>query len=91
MRAQSTLYLDSDLDGQDAGGFVVVNVDARTRNPCQVLENEENGSAYFRTLMEAREACQRFREEGDNEEIYVYALIGVHAALQLHSGDFQLA
>ena len=91
MVTSQSLYLQSDLDGEDPGGFVVVNVDARTRNPYQVLEDGDNGSAYFRTLAEARAACQQFREEGDNEEIYIYALVGVREALGLHPHDFQLA
>lgn len=89
MTTGPALYLESDLDGENPGGFVVVNVDARMRNPHQVLE-EENEGGYFRTLMEAREACQRFRQEGDNDEIYVYALIGVREALELRPGHFQL-
>ena len=88
---QQVTYAESDLDGQESGGFVVVNVDARTRNPYQVLEDEENGSAYFRTLIEARRACQRLREDGNNNEIYVYAVIGVRQALELHPSDFWLA
>ncbi len=91
MTSTRTLYLESGLDGDAPGGFVVVNVDARTRNPCQVLEDERNGSAYFRTLKDARAACKRFRECGDNDEIYVYALIGVRQALELHSDVFALA
>ena len=91
MATAPSLYLESELDGEEPGGFVVANVHARTRNPCQILEDERNGSAYFRTLMEAREACRRFRAEGDNDETYVYALIGVRQALEIHSGDFRLA
>ncbi len=91
MTARTDLHLESDLDGQEPGGFVVVNVDARTRNPYQVLEDDEHGSAYFRTLQDARVACERFRVEGDNEEIYIYALVGVREALELHADIFQLA
>ncbi len=91
MATGPAVYLDSDLDGQDAGGFVVVNVDAPLLNPYQVLEDEENGGAYFRTLKEARAACQRFREEGENEEIYVYALVGIREGLGLHADSFQIA
>jgi cell fate (sporulation/competence/biofilm development) regulator YlbF (YheA/YmcA/DUF963 family) len=61
------------------------------RHPYQVLEDDENGSAYFRTLAEARAACQRFRKEGDNDEIFVYALVGVHEALERHPSVFRLA
>ena len=85
-----SLYLESDLDGQEPGGFVLVNVDSPTRNPYQILEDDENGG-YFRTLRGAREACKRFREEGDNDEIYIYALIGVREALELHPDEFELA
>lgn len=85
------LYLHSDLDGEEAGGFVVVNVDAKARNPYQVLEDEGNGSAYYRTLAEARETCTRFRQEGENDEIYVYALVGVQEALERHPDSFPLA
>ncbi len=91
MTTSPALYLESDLDGDKPGGFVVVNVDARTRNACQVLEDERNGSAYFGTLKHARVACKRFREFGDNDEIYVYALIGVRQALELHPDRFELA
>lgn len=90
MVLERPLYLESDLDGQEPGGFVVVNVDSPTRNPYQVLEYDENGG-YFRTLPEAREACERFREEGDNNEIHIYALIGVREALALHPDAFELA
>ena len=89
MVLQRSPYLESDLDGQEPGGFVVVNVDSSSRNPYQVLEDGESG-AYFRTLTEAREACQRFREEGGNDEIYVYAVTGVREALELHPDDFEL-
>ncbi len=85
-----SLYLESDLDGQDPGGFVVVNVDARTRNPQQVLEDERNGGAYFRTLKQAQAACKRFRQCGDNHEIYVYALIGVRQAFEVHPDTFEI-
>ena len=90
MTTSPALYLESDLDGQDPGGFVVVNVDARTRNPFQVLEDERNGSAYYRTLKHARSACKRVRQCGDNDEIYVYALVGVREALELHPDRFEL-
>lgn len=91
MTAGPALYLESELDGGDPGGFVVVNVDARMPNAYQVLEDEENGSAYFETLMQARKACQRLRREGENDEIYVYALVGVREALERHAGHFRLA
>lgn len=90
MTTDRALYLDSDLDGEEPGGFVVVNVNAPTRNPYQVLEDDK-GDTYFRTLEEARDACERFREEGENDEIYVYALIGVREALTLHPESFRLA
>lgn len=86
---QQITYAESDLDGQDTGGFVVLNVNSPMRNPCQVLEGETGG--YYPTLQEAREACERFREESGNEEIYVYAVIGVRQALELHPSDFQLS
>lgn len=86
---QQITYAESGLDGQDPGGFVVLNVNSPMRNPCQVLEGETGG--YYLTLQEAREACERFREESGNEEIYVYAVIGVRQALELHPSDLQLA
>ncbi len=86
-----SVYLESELDGEEPGGYVVVNVDARTTNPYQVLEDDENGSAYFSTLREAREACKRSRVEGDNDDIYVYALVGVREAIQRYSSHFALA
>jgi hypothetical protein len=90
MATSAVDYVASDLDGQDPGGFVVVNVDARTRFPYQVLEDEVHGSAYYRTLREARRACKQFRRCGDNDEIYVYALVGVPDALRSHSDSFLL-
>jgi hypothetical protein len=91
MVTSRSLFLRSDLDGEDPGGFVVVNVDARARNPYQVLEDDENGSAYFQTLAEARAACEQARAESDNDEIYVYALVGVREALERHPDVFPLA
>ena len=76
---QQAAYVETDLEGQDPGGFVVLNVDAPMVNPYQVLDDDHG--AYFRTLEAAREACQRFREESGNEEIYIYALMGVTEAL----------
>ena len=72
-------YVQSDLDGQDPGGFVVLNVGAPVPNPYQILEDASG--AYFSSLQEARETCQRFRAESGNDEIYVYALMGVEEAL----------
>ena len=69
----------SDLDGEEAGGFVVVNVDASFISPCQILE--EDGGAYFPTLREARAACRRWRNESGNDMIFVYALVGVRDAI----------
>ena len=66
----------------------MLNVDAPMPNPYQVLE-DENGGCYS-TLQEAREACRRFREESGNDEIYVYALMGVPEALRLHPDAFEL-
>ena len=82
-------YLESDLDGEEPGGFVVVNVDAVSSPPYQLLEAA--GEGYFPTLSEARQACERFREEGDNLEIYVYALVGVREAIGLRPDVFPLA
>jgi hypothetical protein len=69
----------SELDGEDPGGFVVVNVEAPFRNPFQVLE--ESGGGYLATLSEARTACLRWREESGNDMIFVYALVGVREAI----------
>ncbi|MGB2694388.1 MAG: hypothetical protein WBD55_04275 [Dehalococcoidia bacterium] len=76
------IYAPSELDGEEAGGFVVVNLEAPLNNPYQVLEGDDGGC--YATLEEARQACQHFREESGNERIYVYALIGVREALTLH-------
>ena len=70
----------SDLDGEEPGGFVVVNVDAPLPSPYQILEDDNGG--YYRTLQEAREAGRRFRAESGNDQIYVYALMGVAEALR---------
>lgn len=88
MVLQRTLYAESDLDGQEPGGFVVINVDAPAPNAFQILEND--GGGYFRTLTEAREACRRSREESHSDEIYVYALVGIGEALDLRPGAFEL-
>ena len=88
MVTQHSLRLESDLDGEEPGGFVVVNVNAPMRNPYQLLEADDGG--YFRTLGEARGACRRLRDESGNDEIYIYALIGVREAIALHPGAFVL-
>ncbi len=85
---QQSTYVESDLDGEDPGGFVVLNVNSPMRNPCQVLEGETG--SYYPMLQEAREACERFREESGNEEIYVYALMGVNEALKSRPHAFVL-
>ncbi len=85
---QEVSYVESDLDGQDPGGFVVLNVSAPMRSPYQILEDETGG--YYPTLQEAREVCRRFREESGNHEIYVYALMGVSEALGHHRAAFVL-
>lgn len=81
--------LESDLDGQEAGGFVLLNLDPPTPRPYQVLDENEGG--YYRTLAEAREACQRVRQETGNSEIYVYALAGVSDAVTSQPGAFVLS
>ncbi len=78
----------SDLDGEEAGGFVVINLNARMANPFQVLE--EDGGGYFATLEEARSACRRWREEYNNSEIFIYALVGVREAIQAYPDRFPL-
>ena len=88
MVLERPLYLESDLDGQDPGGFVVLNVDAPMQSPYQILEDDNGG--YYRTLQEAREACRRFREESGNDEIYIYALTGVAEALRHRPNAFVL-
>ncbi len=85
---QQVRYVESDLDGQDPGGFVVLNVSALMRRPYQILEDETGG--YYPTLQEAREACRRFREESGNQEIYVCALMGVSEALAHRRDGFVL-
>jgi hypothetical protein len=89
MVVQLAPYVESDLDGREAGGFVVVNVDAAMPNSHQVLEDADRG--YFRTLAEARDACERFRDESGNNEIYIYALVGVQNALETYPADFRLS
>ena len=69
---------------------MVLNVDAPMPSPYQVLEGIGAGG-YYPTLQEARAACRRFREESGNDEIYIYALMGVAEALEHHPGDFQPA
>ena len=86
---QTLTYRRLDVDGTEAGGFVVVNVDARRRNPCQVLA-DDTGETYFSTLESAREFCKRVRREARNPEIFVYALAGVPAALELLPSNFRL-
>ena len=81
-------YIESDLDGQSPGGYVVMNVDAPMASPYQLLEGESGG--YFATLQEAREACQRFRQESGNDEIFVYTLVAVADALSQHPREFAL-
>ena len=81
-------YAQSDLDGEEAGGFIVMNVNARSHDPYQVLE--EDGGGYFRTLEEARAACVRWRTEFSNPEIYIYALVGVRYAIEAHPDEFTL-
>lgn len=78
----------SDLDGEEAGGFVVINVDAPSRNPYQILE--EDGGGYFPTLRQARAACRGWREESGNDQIFVYALLGIREATDEHPESFPL-
>jgi hypothetical protein len=87
--SRTLTYRPTDTDGTESGGFIVVNVDARRRNPCQVIVDEK-GDAYFPTLEAAREFCKRARREGRNAEIYVYALVGVPAALEILPDHFTL-
>jgi len=86
---QTLTYRPTDLDGTEAGGFIVVNVDARRRNPCQVIADKK-GDACFVTLEAARQFCKRARREGRNSETYVYALVGIPAALQMFPDNFSL-
>ena len=85
----AVVYRRSDLDGTEAGGFVVMNVDARRRNPCVIL-SDEGGETHFPTLEAAREFCKRARREGGNSDIFVYALVGVPAALELLPASFNV-
>ena len=84
----SSPYLKSDLDGEEPGGFVVINVDAPSRIPYQILEEDAGG--YFPTLAAARAACLGWREESGNDQIYVYALMGVNEAFEAHPDCFPL-
>ena len=88
MATVSSPYLRSDLDGEEAGGFVVMNVDASFTNPCQILE--EDGGGYFPTLRQARAACRGWREESGNDQIFVYALLGIREATDEHPESFPL-
>ncbi len=88
MTVRVATYEVSELDGEDPGGFVVVNVEAPLTNPYQILE--EDGGGYFRTLREARAACGRWRTESGNDQIFIYALVGVHEAIEAHLDGFPL-
>jgi hypothetical protein len=81
----TTQYEESDLDGRESGGFVVANVNARRRNAVQILDDTQNGGAYFTSLDAAREACEEFRARSGNEDIFVYALVGVEDAMRSRS------
>ena len=78
-------YKVSDLDGEQAGGFVVLNVGGRY----QICDDD--GSGYFATLADARAACLRLRRESGNSEIYVYAVVGVRDGVEHHASDLALA
>lgn len=78
----------SDLDGEEAGGFVVVNVDASFVSPCQIID--EDGGGYFPTLAAARAACRGWREESGNDQIFVYALVGIREATEARPDQFPL-
>ena len=78
MTTVSSPYLQSDLDGEEPGGFVVMNLNARMANPYQIVEAD--GGGYFPTLEEARATCRRWREESANDMIFVYALVGIREA-----------
>ena len=80
-------YRESDVDGTEAGGYVVVNVDAPMGVPCQVLE-DASGNTYFRTLTEARSVCRRLRRENENNMIFVYALTGIRQAREIEPSVF---
>lgn len=80
-------FSSSPLDGTEWGGFVVMNVDARMRNPYQILEDEE-GETYYPSLARARDVCARLRRENSNNMIFVFALVGVNEALTLRLGSF---
>lgn len=82
-------YVASELDGEEAGGFVVLNVAGPGPRPNQICEDD--GSAYFSTLAEARRACRRLRRESGNSEIYVYALVGVRDAVQQRASVLAVA
>ena len=84
----ATKYEVSDLDGEDPGGFVVVNLVAPYHNPYQILEDDRGG--YFPTLRDARVACARWRTESGNDQIFVYALMGVGEAIDAHPDCFPL-
>ena len=78
----------SKLDGEEAGGFVVVNVDnPHAANGLMVCETER-GQTTFSTLVEARQFCRRSRLENRNPAIYVYALVGVADAVRERNDVF---
>ncbi len=85
---QATAYVDSYLDGQDSGGFILMNVDSPMQSAYQVLDDEQGG--YYQTLDEARAACRRLRNESGNNRIYVYALAGVRHAIEQRPSDYDI-
>jgi hypothetical protein len=69
-------YRADDLDGEDSGGFIVLNVGAPLPNPYVVCEDADSNS-YFHTLEEARAVCANLRRESGNPMIFVYSVTAI--------------
>ncbi len=83
-------YKSSELDGTEHGFFVVVNVDSPydQKTGCVVCETD-NSINVFRSLADARRVCEAAREESDNDQIFVYALLGTQDALERWPDSFE--
>jgi len=84
------MFRPSKLDGDEPGGFVIVNLESPySENGLAVCETD-SGETAFATLVEARETCRRLRSESGNDRIYIYALVGVKEAIRGRPGHFPI-
>jgi hypothetical protein len=91
MSSATSVYQPSGLDGAEAGCFVVVNVDSpHDRSTGAMVCDTPESTNVFASLDEARSFANAARDESGNDNIFVYALVGVGDAVAAWPDSFGL-